>query len=72
VRKAVAERFPALPTLVERLAEDLGRTTVAKALKVGDRAPDFVLRRADTDESVRLADQLKQGPVVVSFYRGQW
>src|SRR5918992_435242 len=37
------------------------------AIAVGDRAPDFTLRRT-LDESVRLADLLVQGPVVLFFY----
>jgi len=41
------------------------------ALKAGDKAPDFTL----TDHagaSVRLADLLAQGPVVLTWYRGGW
>jgi peroxiredoxin len=37
------------------------------AIAVGDRAPDFTLRRT-LDESVRLADLLVRGPVVLFFY----
>ncbi|HKJ89350.1 MAG TPA: peroxiredoxin family protein, partial [Gammaproteobacteria bacterium] len=40
-------------------------------LKVGDRAPDFVLAEA-FGESTRLSDYLARGPVVLSFYRGAW
>lgn len=35
--------------------------------QVGDPAPDFTLRRTFT-ESVRLADALREGPVVLAFY----
>jgi peroxiredoxin len=42
-----------------------------RALKVGKRAPDFVL--PDTDgNSVSSAALLQQGPLVVTFYRGLW
>ncbi|MFT7476183.1 MAG: peroxiredoxin [Verrucomicrobiales bacterium] len=41
------------------------------ALKVGDRAPMFELPGAD-GVMVKLADVLKSGPAVVSFYRGAW
>jgi peroxiredoxin len=34
---------------------------------VGDVAPDFTLRRT-FEESVRLADLLRDGPVVLCFY----
>ena len=37
------------------------------AVDVGDRAPDFTLRRT-FDESVRLSDLLGAGPVVACFY----
>lgn len=41
------------------------------ALRVGDRAPDFVLPDA-MGETVRLSDRLGEGPVVLTFYRGAW
>jgi peroxiredoxin len=40
-------------------------------LKVGDRAPSIVLADAK-GETVDVATLLKQGPVIVSFYRGGW
>ena len=43
----------------------------ARALKVGDTAPDFILPDAQ-GEPVRLRALLDQGPVVVVFYRGGW
>ncbi|OXJ20079.1 peroxiredoxin-like family protein [Burkholderia sp. AU6039] len=42
-----------------------------KALKVGTRVPSFELPDAD-GRIVRLNDLLKDGPVVLTFYRGQW
>ena len=41
------------------------------ALGVGDIAPDFVLPDA-SGRNVGLSDMLMTGPVVVSFYRGDW
>ena len=41
------------------------------AIKVGDAAPDFVLPNA-VGKDVRLSELLAKGPVVLSFYRGQW
>jgi AhpD family alkylhydroperoxidase len=41
------------------------------ALKVGGRAPAFTLSDADGNP-VSSAELLKQGPLVVSFYRGVW
>jgi hypothetical protein len=42
-----------------------------KALKIGDRAPQFSLFNQDHVE-VNSADLLRQGPLVVSFFRGHW
>ncbi|HTW48011.1 MAG TPA: peroxiredoxin-like family protein [Acidobacteriaceae bacterium] len=42
-----------------------------RAVKAGDRAPDFRLPDARGGH-VRLRDLLAKGPVVVSFYRGGW
>jgi hypothetical protein len=41
------------------------------ALKVGDRAPEFSLFNQDHG-SVGSAELLRQGPVVVTFFRGHW
>lgn len=42
-----------------------------KAKKAGDKAPNFVLNNA-LGEPVALADYLKKGPVVLTWYRGGW
>ena len=44
---------------------------VDNSLKVGDTAPDFELPDA-TGKAVKLSTLLKDGPVVITFYRGQW
>jgi hypothetical protein len=41
------------------------------ALKVGDRAPEFSLFNQDHVQ-VSSAQLLRQGPLVVSFFRGHW
>lgn len=41
------------------------------ALKAGDPAPDFTLTDA-TGQPVTLADLLRDGPVVLTWYRGGW
>lgn len=41
------------------------------ALKVGDKAPDFTLPNAK-GASISLNKLLNKGPVVVTFYRGDW
>ena len=42
-----------------------------RALKVGDHAPEFSLFNQDHVQ-VSSADLLRQGPLVVSFFRGHW
>ena len=41
------------------------------ALKVGDRAPDFTLFNQDHVQ-VSSTGLLREGPLVVSFFRGHW
>lgn len=43
----------------------------SKALQKGDAAPDFTLSDA-LCSPVTLSHLLKQGPVVIAFYRGAW
>ena len=52
--------------------ETLVQTDIAKhSLKVGDKAPNFTL--PDTSgKQVTLSELLQHGPVVVTFYRGEW
>ncbi|MFC5051758.1 peroxiredoxin-like family protein [Rubritalea spongiae] len=42
-----------------------------KALNVGDSAPDFTLKNA-VGKDVTLSKLLKDGPVVLTWYRGSW
>src|SRR5439155_26662601 len=62
---------PALAVMdaeTERLAIS---NLAAHALKAGDAAPDFIL--PDThSEPLRLHSLLRDGPVIVVFYRGGW
>jgi peroxiredoxin len=60
-----------LATIEEKMGE-LERTGIqSRSLSVGDRAPDFTLPNA-TGERVRIGELLREGPVVLSFYRGSW
>jgi hypothetical protein len=43
----------------------------SRALKVGDRAPSFDLFNQDHVQ-VSSNDLLRQGPLVISFFRGHW
>lgn len=44
---------------------------VESALQVGDKAIDFKLKNA-TGQTVQLYDELKKGPVILTWYRGGW
>ncbi len=44
---------------------------VEKAMKVGDRAPDFELPDAN-GKKVKLSGLIARGPVIVTWYRGGW
>lgn len=52
-------------------ADLLASGITATALKAGDKAPDFALTDVH-GQTETLAALLRQGPVVVSFYRGGW
>lgn len=72
-RERAAQRSnPERQAHLQALFEELERTQMQAAPNVGDKAPDFLLREAGTGEEVRLADVRSRGPVVLSFYRGQW
>ncbi len=52
--------------------DDLIKSGLAeKALKAGDKVPDFTLPDA-TGKPVTLSSLLAKGPVVLAFYRGGW
>ena len=42
-----------------------------KGLKVGDKAPNFVLPNAN-EKPISLSQCLTYGPVILKFYRGEW
>ncbi|NDI36797.1 peroxiredoxin-like family protein [Chengkuizengella sediminis] len=51
--------------------KELDESDHPKGLKVGDIAPDFTLKNA-VGEEVHLYEELNKGPVILSFYRGEW
>jgi len=70
--RELAARTPA--PIAERITAILADVTisgVAPGLAVGERAPNFRLPNA-AGEEVELAQRLATGPVVLSFYRGEW
>jgi hypothetical protein len=44
----------------------------SSTLKVGDRAPEFMLLAANMPQAVSLKTFLEGGPVVIEFLRGTW
>ncbi|BCF93205.1 MULTISPECIES: peroxiredoxin-like family protein [Paraburkholderia] len=52
-------------------AELIATGQAERSLKVGDLAPTFTLANAE-GEVVSSTEMLKQGPLVVTFYRGVW
>ena len=72
----IAEGASWLPTnLLQDLLSPIGQLihsgTAENALKEGAQAPDFALPDA-RGTAVRLSHLLTQGPVIMTFYRGQW
>ena len=60
------------PEMLAELAAAQIQTGIAQqSVKAGERAPDFTLPDVFGNE-VTLSTLLKQGPVVVTFYRGEW
>lgn len=58
--------------LMHRATDELLASGAAeRALKAGDRAPEFTLKDADGHE-MSSRDLLAKGPLVVTFYRGVW
>lgn len=67
-----AEAGPLYLSRIATAAEMLDRAGVPKSRRqVGDQAPDFALPDCD-GRFVTLSGLLRTGPVVVSFFRGEW
>lgn len=69
---AAARATPERAALQAEAIAEIERIVAGRALPVGAKAPDFTLRAAGDDKDVSLSGLLAQGPVVLSFYRGQW
>jgi hypothetical protein len=62
------DQYDVMTRATENLAES---GIIESALQKGDVAPEFVLPNA-LGIDVSLSELLKQGPLVLSFYRGGW
>lgn len=73
--KKAANRANADPEKLKAYAEGIQSVAdsgiVEKAKNTGDTAPDFTLKNA-TGQTVTLSEELKKGPVVLTWYRGGW
>ena len=66
-KRVPAERQAIMERHIAQLRDGLAKT----ALRVGDRAPSIVLGNAK-GETVDVGALLKEGPVIIAFYRGGW
>ena len=72
-RERSAQRMPLeRQQATAEMIRDLEASVVPGVVAVGEQAPDFTLTEAGTGESVQLDEVARRGPVVLSFYRGQW
>jgi len=67
-----ARRDPEIVAKMHQAVEELRLSRAAdQVLKVGAKAPEFVLENAD-EHAVDSKALLAKGPLVVTFYRGRW
>ncbi len=65
---APPERISAVTSAIEEIAAS---GILEKAIRKGDKAPDFTMPNA-IGESVSLYAELEKGPVILAWYRGSW
>jgi peroxiredoxin len=73
-RRLNMRRFVPKPTqaINDQVVEEFRAQGLAqRALKAGDRAPEFALPDVN-GKAVRSADLLANGPLIVTFLRGRW
>lgn len=75
-QKAMQDFFSSIPEQAQQTVggafEKLMKSDAGdKAPQQGDKAPDFELPNV-RGGNIQLSEKLKQGPVVLSFYRGGW
>ncbi|MFD1021098.1 peroxiredoxin-like family protein [Thalassobacillus hwangdonensis] len=71
IEKFKASASEDVQTKMKDAIDELEASDEGKGLKEGAKAPNFKLPNAN-GETVELYEQLKQGPVVLTFYRGGW
>jgi len=73
IREGAKERIPeeVRRTMARATGELKSSGIVERAAAVGEEAPGFV-RLTPDGERIGLGELLKEGPVVLSFFRGRW
>lgn len=73
LREASKTRIPPdARSTIERARDELRQSGIAeRTLRVGQHAPEFSLNDAE-GKTVSSRELLKNGLLVVSFYRGKW
>lgn len=62
---------PEIGERIDRMVAELRARNAVPGVEVGEPAPDFTLPAANGNP-VTLSDRYGKGPVVLSFYRGDW
>lgn len=71
IEKFKATKSEEVQLKMQNAIEELEASDEGNGLKQGGKAPNFNLPNA-AGQMVELYEQLKQGPVVLTFYRGNW
>jgi len=71
IEKFKATKPPEVQEKMKNAIEELEASNEGKGLAQGEKAPNFNLPNA-TGQTVELYEQLKKGPVILTFYRGNW
>ena len=70
--KLVANHSDEIKTIMNKATQELlNSNIIEQTLQVGEEVPNFTLPNA-VGRAVELQKLLNAGPVVISFYRGQW
>ena len=57
--------------IINLFNETLTQSGEVPGLNIGEKAPNFSLQN-QYNQNVTLKDNLQNGPVILSFYRGEW
>jgi peroxiredoxin len=71
LEEQAAKAPPGVIDRIKAAQDEVTEAGTAPGLEIGDVAPNFVLPDA-TGKPVSLYERLEKGPVILSFYRGEW